>query len=64
MTTNPQPKALTNQSKAYYLMYLAIIFNSILYSDFIRDKKTTVQNINMSLISKDTLPDLKIIAIK
>jgi len=64
MTTNLQPKALTNQSKPYYLMYLAIIFNSIPYSDFRRDKTTTVQNINISLISKGTLPDLKIIAIK
>jgi len=64
MTTNSWPKALTNPSKAYYPTYLAIVFNSTSPPDSRRDKATTVQDINTSLISKDAPPDLKITAIK
>ena len=45
-------------------MCLAIVFDSTPSPNSRRDEVTTVQNINMSLISKDALPDLKITAIK
>ena len=45
-------------------MHLVIIFNSIPLSDSKRDEATTVQDINMFLISKNIPPDLKITVIK
>jgi len=64
MTTNPWPKALTNPSKAHHPMCLATVFDSTLPPNSRRDEATTVQDINVSLTSKGTLPDLKITAIK
>ena len=45
-------------------MHLAIVFNSTLPPNFRRDKTTIVQDINMFLIFKGILLDLKITAIK
>jgi len=45
-------------------MCLAIVFDFTLPPDSRRDEATTVQDINASLTSKGTLPDLKITAIK
>ena len=64
MATNPRPKAPTNPCKAYHLTYLAIVFDSTPPPDSRRDEATTVYDINMSLTSKGTSPDLKITAIK
>ena len=64
MTANPWSKALINLSKAYHPICLPIVFDSTLPPNSRRDKATTVQNINVSLISKGASPDLKIIAIK
>ena len=64
MIANPWPKALTNPSKAYHPTCLAIVFDSTPPSNFRRDEVTIVQDINASLTSKGTPPDLKITAIK
>jgi len=64
MIANLWPKALTNPSKAYHPTCLAIVFDSTSPSNSRRDEVTIVQDINASLTSKGTPPDLKITAIK